>query len=308
MHSYVFSQASVLHPDHCEDAVLVLDQAGNAPVFAVIDGMGGHSHENEAGQAITGRNAALSVRDTLSLYLGDVPPDASAEPTELAEQRLIYAINAAHRKLMQDFNAHRNQRERVGVVMTVLMLCENGTRALIAQIGDTRAYRLTDGVLSQLCTDEDNIEYMVRRALLSAEDGLKVSHVLNTYDGLHDPEPEGWITIADRMFPLKMAWHWFMNGNQELGVPGAHVVINALGVRSEAPELLIGRAAVRPGDRLLLCSDGIYKNLSQDEIIAQLNMSGDAAAALGEAAYLRSQEEDNARSTPDDLSAVVVLL
>ena len=50
------------------------------------------------------------------------------------------------------------------------------------QVDDTRGSLYTDDELIQLCTDEDNIEYLVPQQGLNEEDAEKVSTIVNTYD------------------------------------------------------------------------------------------------------------------------------
>ena len=83
------------------------------------------------------------------------------------------------------------------------------------------------------------------------------------------------------------------------------MVINALGIGAEDPIPQTSRMVISAGDILLLASDGIYKNLNEAEITALLP-DENAATKLMEAAYARSQDATNRRSTPDDISAVVV--
>ncbi len=47
--------------------------------------------------------------------------------------------------------------------------------------------------------------------------------------------------------------------------PSSHIITRAIGVQSEL-ELEIVQATVEPGDRYLICSDGLYKDISEDEI------------------------------------------
>jgi serine/threonine protein phosphatase PrpC len=82
--------------------------------------------------------------------------------------------------------------------------------------------------------------------------------------------------------------------------------LNAVGVYPENPVPQTSRIEISEGDILLMASDGIYKNLTDAEMMAGLKTDGDAAAELGEAALARSKDENNRRRTPDDISAIVV--
>ncbi len=306
VHSY--NRASIEHPERCEDAIAEMRSEGHAPVFVVIDGMGGHQHQGKDGVMVTGRDAALLVRETLIEDLSALPLDIDASAEGLAQERVTAAIARAHQRVRDELNLGGTlpRHECVGAVCTVVALCENGARLLAVQVGDTRGYLLTDGELIQLCPDEDNVEYFVRQGLLKDKDGARITAILNAYDGVHEPKAEGTVTIADNTYDLYIAWRWFMNGNSVLNIPAANIVINAAGVDSATPVPQSSRIERSPGDLLLLASDGLYKNLTDDELMQMLPGPGDTATTMGDAAYARSQDRSNQRSTQDDISAVVV--
>lgn len=313
MEIYQFSQASSEHPNHCEDALTVFDGTNGtpnrrAPVLAVIDGMGGHQHRNNNGELVTGRDAAQLIRDVLIEDLEHLPADISADVDGAAQHAVSAAIRRAHQRVSHELNGDDNLSavNRVGAVLTVAVVCENGKRLLAMQGGDTRGYLYTDGELIQLCTDEDNIEWLVRQHGLSEEDAEKVSNIVNTYDGVHEPKVEGTIRIGTQEFDMYMAWRWFIDGNSALNIPAANVVINSVGLAAAEPVLEQSRIEISPGDLLCLCSDGLYKNLSEQEIVSFLVGSGNVAASLGNAAVARSKDSNNHRMNPDDISVVVV--
>ena len=306
---YKAQRASIEHPERCEDAlVLLTDDPAHAPVVVVIDGMGGHQRELADGKRLTGQDAALAIAETLRSTLADLPVGINAIPGGEAEQRAISAIGKAHQHVLTEFNeaGELAARQRLGAVMTMVILCEDGKRLLVAQVGDTRAYLLSGDELIQICVDEDNIEYLVRGSQLSARDAEKIGEVLDNYDGVHEPQPSGSVSISGNRFELYQAWRWFLIGNQALNIPAANVVINAVGLHSGDPTPETSRMEVNAGDTLLLCSDGLYKNLSVPEITALLRGQADPAQALLDAAYARSLDDDNQRHTPDDITAIVV--
>jgi serine/threonine protein phosphatase PrpC len=305
---YQFQQASIEHPDRCEDAILISSNVGHAPVFAIIDGMGGHKHQLADGQILTGRDAALLIHDVLIEDFEHFELNASADPDSDTEKQLLAGISRAHAKLFSELNGGEGLtlRERLGAVLTAVVVCEEGKRLLVAQVGDSRAYVYTDDELIQLCPDEDNIEHLVRRQGLSARDAEKISAVLNTYDGVNEPNIEGTITLGGQVFDLYMAWRWFLVGNQALNIPASNVVINSMGTHQEDPVAEKSRIEIGAGDVLLMCSDGLYKNLSEAEIINGLQNTEDPAKVLGEAALARSQDKSNSRKNPDDISVIVV--
>ena len=307
MKTQEYIQASVDHSERCEDAILVLTGEGKAPVFAVIDGMGGHQHENADGTVTTGRDASQVVRDVLIEDLSRLAPEIDASPKGEAENKVIAALTRAHHSIRLELNDEdkRPAAQRVGAVATVVVACENGQRLLTVQIGDTRGYLYSGGELIQLCPDEDSVEHFVRQGLLSPEDGDQISQILNTYNGIDEPKVPGTVTIAGSPYDLYIAWRWFVVGNTVLNIPPANVVINALGIHAEDPTPLTSRIEIAPDEALFMCSDGLYKNLSEAEMLDGLAKGATAAQTLGNAAFERSKTQENRRSTQDDISVVI---
>ena len=79
--------------------------------------------------------------------------------------------------------------------------------------------------------------------------------------------------------------------------PQANVLTRAIGSDGDAPELDKVTGKAEPGDRFLLCSDGLFKALD-DAIIARLASSDDPARRLIDAAL--------AASARDNVTALVV--
>jgi protein phosphatase len=310
MKVFEYTRASLEHPERCEDAILTFNERDNAPVFAVIDGMGGHQRVMADGRRLTGRDASQAIREVFIEDLEHFPPDVSADPGAEVEVRTKEVIQRAHHDVFNGLNGGPDIpiHERVGAVATVVVACEGGQRLFVAQVGDTRAYLYTEGELIQLCEDEDNVEFLVKQGRLSQKDAELVSEIINNWDGVGEPEVKGGIRIGAETYDAYLAWRWFVTGNAALRIPGANVVINSLGTEADDLEIQVSRIEVLPGDKLLLCSDGLYKNLSHGEIIEKLANADDPATALGEMAYARSQDTLNRRMNPDDISVIVVQL
>lgn len=126
--------------DHNEDAVLA-----EAPLFAVADGMGGH----EAGEI------ASNIAVEQLLAYAPKTPDAAG---------LMRAVKQANAAIIQA--AHENiGRSGMGTTLTAALI-DNG-RAVFAQVGDSRAYLLRSGRLSQVTQDHSVVATMVRSGSIS---------------------------------------------------------------------------------------------------------------------------------------------
>lgn len=121
-----------------------------APVYAVADGMGGHT---------AGDVASATAVDVIADGLRSAAPSDGAGLAELVTR----ANEAIWEKARSD-PALRG----MGTTCTLLMI--DGEIAHIAHVGDSRAYLLRDGSLRQLTEDHTLVERMVREGRLSAEE------------------------------------------------------------------------------------------------------------------------------------------
>lgn len=202
------------------------------PLFAVCDGMGGA----EAGEVAS----ALAVETLAARF-------AAGEGIAAAAR----AANAAV------FARAGERREESGMGTTLTALVVDDDEGHFAHVGDSRAYRLRDGVLDQLSADHSLVGEMVREGQLTREEA---------------------------------AAH-----------PQRSILSRALGTEPDV-EVDEFSADLRPGDVLLLCSDGLSGEVGDDTIRELLGASApaEAARALVDAAL--------AAGGHDNVTAVVVRL
>jgi serine/threonine protein phosphatase PrpC len=120
-------------------------------VYAVADGMGGHS----AGQIAS----ELALKTTVRAYYAD--------PSPVVEESLRQALQQANALI---FDAARAIAERSGMGTTMTSLIIRGEEAFIAQVGDSRCYLLRDGDLRQVTDDHSWVNEQVKRGGLTEEE------------------------------------------------------------------------------------------------------------------------------------------
>jgi type VI secretion system protein ImpM len=135
-----FDCAVVTHPGHVrrdnQDAWLSRPDVG---VWVVADGMGGHRDGAWASQRVVAEiDAALRPRGSLAAVVDDV-------------RRALERVNAELRASGRD---HRDTDDMAGSTVVVLIVHDGAAGVLWA--GDSRAYRLRDGVL--VAVTEDHVE------------------------------------------------------------------------------------------------------------------------------------------------------
>ncbi|MHB9035228.1 MAG: Stp1/IreP family PP2C-type Ser/Thr phosphatase [Armatimonadota bacterium] len=119
--------------------------------YAVADGMGGHS----AGQIAS----ELALKTAIKAYYADSSP--------MVEESLKAALQQANAMI---FDTARAVVERAGMGTTMTALVIRGEEAFIAQVGDSRCYRLRGGKISQITEDHSWVAEQVKRGGLTAEE------------------------------------------------------------------------------------------------------------------------------------------
>lgn len=130
-----------------EDSCLDLADQG---LWAVADGMGGHSAGDLASQLIVNSLAKLKSDGRLSSFVDSV------EHSILSVNNRLFELTSA-----------TNQTSG----STVVALLAVGGHCVFVWAGDSRLYRLRDKNLKQLTTDHSQLETYIEKGLLSREHG-----------------------------------------------------------------------------------------------------------------------------------------
>lgn len=202
--------------------------AGGAPghLAVIADGMGG-----AAGGEVASRIAVDVIAEGYARS-GSLRPEAA----------LSAAFERANRTIHERAAADPGLRG-MGTTCTALVL--ESSRVTLAHVGDSRAYRIANGVTERLTEDH---------------------------------------SLASR------------------GQAFAHVLTRALGVEPEVEVDVVALAApARPGDAFLLCSDGLWGQVSDPEMHATVAGAGDLKAA-GQ----RLVDLANDRGGPDNITVLLV--
>ena len=151
-----------------------------APVYAVADGMGGH---------LAGEVASAMAVDTLRARLAGGPavPDAD---------RLVDAVRAANLAIFQ--GAHDTiERRGMGTTLTALAVLAPETpggaeRLALANVGDSRAYVVRNGVLKQLSVDHSYVQELVTTGQIT-KDEARVHPNRNIVTRALGIDPDVWV-------------------------------------------------------------------------------------------------------------------
>ncbi len=176
------------------------------PLFAVADGMGGHSAGDVASKAVVTRLAEIAVN-------GVTTADA---------------IDAALRHATEDISLAADYSQ-LGVGTTVtgaaLMAKDDVIHWGIFNVGDSRVYHFEDTTLTQVTVDHSVVQELVDAGMITAEEAEQ---------------------------------H-----------PDSNIITRAVGFNAE-PLTDYWLIPVREGMRLLVCSDGLTKEVGFDALQEQL--------------------------------------
>ena len=184
-------------------------------LLMVADGMGG---------AAAGDLASAVTVQTMR-RIDQTPPEDMLEA-------LAGAIQRANVKLSEIIDEDPDV-EGMGTTVTAMLF--DGGQVALAHIGDSRAYLLRDGELSQLTRDHTFVQGLVDEGRLSAEEARTHPHrnlIMKVLDGRHEVEPD--LTLLE----------------------------------------------VRPGDRVLICSDGLTGVLGADAVRETMTRGSPDSCAL----------------------------
>jgi len=198
-----------LEPD--EPSVLAL----RGRVFAVADGMGGHS----AGQIA----AELSLNIFMSAYYSGSSADVESSLTRAIREANTYVLDVANTVA---------GRKGMGATLTAVVVRDD--EFIIAQVGDSRCYLLREGHFRQLTEDHSWVAEQVRSGAMTLEEAE--------------------------------------------ASPFRNVITRSMGGMPEVePDLITIRA--QPGDRFLLCSDGLSGMVDDAEMAELLGAGSPSIAA-----------------------------
>lgn len=153
---------------HNEDNFAILEDSG---LYIVADGMGGH-----ASGEVASKMAVDSMRDFFQATSQDPErtwPYKMDRSKGYEENRLITAIKLANLRIYEQ--AQRDAKQRgMGTTIVTMFAVEDGV--YVAHVGDSRSYRLRDGVIEQLTEDHSLLNDYIKMKRLTAEEIANFPH------------------------------------------------------------------------------------------------------------------------------------
>jgi protein phosphatase len=213
-----------------------LERVHNGNLYLVADGVGGGSRGEKASQ--------YAVQKVLFEYYQQDDDDLSG--------RLTRAIQSANTDIFAF--SEESGTELMGT--TLVAAAVRGAEAVIASVGDSRAYLMRGADAQQVTHDHSLIQKLIDNRELSPQDAQ--TH------------------------------------------PRKNVILRSVGAE-ERVDVDVYRLQLQPGDRLLLCSDGLHKYFPHSPELANLVNTGTPEQSVHQLVNLA-----NERGGSDNISALIV--
>ena len=195
-----------------EDQALILANPQGDILMVVCDGMGGHNKGD------------LAAKMTLDIVAKAFRGKPGFINITTAKWWLYKTIKEANRQIYELAESDPANKEMGTTIVAALV---KGNQVAIANIGDSRAYIVTNDGLKQLTEDQTYVDFLYRAGKITKE--------------------------------------------EEKNHPQKHVLLNALGITpSVSLDIDIYTYENTP---IMLCSDGLYNNVSDKEIFTVLKTS-----------------------------------
>lgn len=120
-------------------------------LLAVCDGMGGHAGGDVA--------SSIAIAHLAALDSDSVGPEAP--------QLLVKSIKDAHSAMLARVDA---ESQLSGMGTTVTALLRYGDKLALAHVGDSRAYVIRDGVLTQITKDHTFVQWLIDQGQITEEE------------------------------------------------------------------------------------------------------------------------------------------
>lgn len=125
---------------------------GKSGIFLVADGMGGHA---------AGEIASQITASTVEKILAEGAPGSDMEDL------LKFAVEKANTNV---YETQKLKPECRGMGSTLTVLAVSNSHYYVAQVGDSRAYLMRDGMLSQLTQDHSLVWPLFKSGIISKDD------------------------------------------------------------------------------------------------------------------------------------------
>lgn len=157
------------HRDHNEDSIASDLEIG---LVVLADGMGGYK-AGEVASEIAVLTIVAELKESMSTHETGVEDPVNGMQSE--SQLIVKAVEKANESI---FNISQTQPQCAGMGTTLVVGLFTNNKLLAGHIGDSRMYRMREGVLEQITEDHSLLQEQLKSGLITPEQA-KVSNNKN---------------------------------------------------------------------------------------------------------------------------------
>ncbi|MGM0522677.1 MAG: Stp1/IreP family PP2C-type Ser/Thr phosphatase [Bacillota bacterium] len=224
-----------------EDAGGVVCNQDKQALYVIADGMGGHNAGDVASAMV------------LQYFQTHWPKERQLTRVDDVEHYLSQSIQTVNEQIYQKAKANDAYRG-MGTTVVVVMIIDE--MAVVAHVGDSRCYKISEAQMKQITKDHSLVNALVNAGEITEQEA--------------------------RIHPKK------------------NILTRAVGT-DDTIEVDVTIISCEPGEKLLLCTDGLTNKLTDEDILAIIQ----SVQTIDEAGE-KLIAEANARGGEDNISLVLI--
>ena len=143
-----------------QDAYYISEENDNYKLCILADGMGGYT-----GGEIASRLACVSAADYIKKNFEDGKPYTKEELMQIISDAMQQANAIVYEKSREE-----KELEQMGTTLEICLIYNN--RVFIGHIGDSRIYRIRQGIMRKITVDHSYVQKLVKDGTITKEEAI----------------------------------------------------------------------------------------------------------------------------------------
>jgi len=143
-----------------QDAFYISEENDNYKLCILADGMGGYT-----GGEVASRLACISAAEYIKQNFQDDKQYTKEELQKLIKEAMQYSNRVVYEKSQEE-----QELEQMGTTVEICLIYNN--RAYIGHIGDSRIYRIRQGIMRKITLDHSYVQKLVKDGTITKEEAI----------------------------------------------------------------------------------------------------------------------------------------
>jgi len=143
-----------------QDAFYISEENDNYKLCILADGMGGYT-----GGEVASRLACISAAEYIKQNFQNEKQYTKEELQELIKEAMQYSNRVVYEKSQEE-----QELEQMGTTVEICLIYNN--RAYIGHIGDSRIYRIRQGIMRKITLDHSYVQKLVKDGTITKEEAI----------------------------------------------------------------------------------------------------------------------------------------